>query len=186
MRAAGRLMLGRGYVATSMGTIAAEAGVAVQTIYNSVGGKADLLAAVLELAAAGPGTEDLLPAALRQRVSAASSSVEIVRILADWFLAVNERTVNVVLMINQAAATSGDAAAIERRGTASRLHTLGEIASAIRALRGLRGGMTDPEAAAAIWAVGHPQVYRMLVSEFGWSNEAYRDWLEKALRGALA
>src|SRR5680860_1900901 len=51
--AAHRLMLERGYVATSIGSIADEAGVAVQTIYNSVGNKADVLSAVLDLAAAG-------------------------------------------------------------------------------------------------------------------------------------
>lgn len=179
-------MLHRGYVATSIGAIAAEADVAVQTIYNSVGSKAELLAAVLELAAEGPGTEDLVPAALRQRVVASSSAAEILRVVADWFLAVNERTVNVLLMISQAAAVDGDVRAIERRSVASRLHTFGEVASSLRALRGLRGGMSDPEAAAAIWALGHPQVYRMLVTEFGWSSEAYRDWLEKALRGALS
>ncbi|GAA3867378.1 TetR/AcrR family transcriptional regulator [Leifsonia kafniensis] len=186
MRAAGRLMLHRGYVATSINSIATEAGVAVQTIYNSVGSKAELLSAVLELAAEGPGTQELVPAALRKRVLAASSAVEILRVVADWFLAVNERTVNVVLMISQAAAVDGDVAAVERRSTASRLHTCGEVATSLRAVRGLRGGMSDPEAAAAIWAVGHPQVYRMLVSELGWSSEAYRDWLEKALRGALS
>ncbi|MEO6309095.1 MAG: TetR family transcriptional regulator [Leifsonia sp.] len=186
VRAAGRLMLHRGYVASSINAIAVEAGVAVQTIYNSVGNKSDLLSAVLDLAAAGPDAPRLVPAVMRQRVGGATTAAEIIRILSDWFAEANLRTANVFEIIAQAAAVDPEVAALERRRAAARLHNYGEAAESLRALRGLRGGMSNPEAAAAIWAVGHPQVYRMLVSELGWSSEAYRDWVEKALRGALS
>ncbi|MDQ6850385.1 MAG: TetR/AcrR family transcriptional regulator, partial [Actinomycetota bacterium] len=43
VQAAAGLFLERGYHATSIGQIAAHAGVAVQTIYNSIGSKRDLL-----------------------------------------------------------------------------------------------------------------------------------------------
>ena len=46
--AARELFLARGYVRTSLNAVAAQAGVAVQTIYNSVGNKAAVLAAVLD------------------------------------------------------------------------------------------------------------------------------------------
>jgi AcrR family transcriptional regulator len=45
--AAARLFVQHGYDETSIARIAEEAGVAVQTIYNAVGGKGDLLAVVL-------------------------------------------------------------------------------------------------------------------------------------------
>jgi AcrR family transcriptional regulator len=63
--AAHRLMLERGYIPTSISAIAEQAGVAVQTIYNSVGNKADLLSAVLDRAAAGPDAPALVPAVTR-------------------------------------------------------------------------------------------------------------------------
>jgi len=47
-------------------------------------------------------------------------------------------------------------------------------------------GMSDAEGAAAICSVGHPQVYRTLVQDAGWSVPAYREWLAKALAAALA
>ena len=53
VEAAARLFLERGYLATSIGRIAAESGVAVQTIYNAIGSKRDLLSRVLDFAAAG-------------------------------------------------------------------------------------------------------------------------------------
>jgi AcrR family transcriptional regulator len=180
-----RLMLERGYVATSIGAIADEAGVAVQTIYNSVGNKADVLSAVLDLAAAGPGAPALVPDVMRERVARARNALEIIDILADWFVEVHARTAGVFRVIGQAAAVDADVAKLELRRAAQRLHNYGEAASALRARRGLRSGLSDHEAAAAIWAIGHPQVYQSLVIDLGWSVEAYRDWLGKTLGGAL-
>src|SRR4051794_6832906 len=54
LEAAHRLFVERGYVATSIPAIAAEAGVAVQTIYNTVGSKREVLGGVIELAVSGP------------------------------------------------------------------------------------------------------------------------------------
>src|SRR6476646_8884756 len=53
VEAASRLFAEHGYNATSIGRIAAEAGVAVQTIYNAVGSKREVLSRVLDFAAAG-------------------------------------------------------------------------------------------------------------------------------------
>ncbi len=178
-------MLGRGYVATSIGAIADEAGVAVQTIYNSVGNKADVLSAVLDLAAAGPGAPALVPDLMRERVARARTALEIIDTLADWFVEVHARTAGVFRVIGQAAAVDADVAKLELRRAAQRLHNYGGAASALRARRGLRAGLSDHEAAAAIWAIGHPQVYQSLVVDLGWSVSAYRDWLGKTLAGAL-
>lgn len=184
--AAKHLMLEHGYIATSIGMIATDAGVAIQTIYNSVGNKADVLAAVLDHTASGPGTAALMTAGMRSRVSQARNPTEIIRILADWFALVNERTAGVLRVISEAAATDADVSELERRLAAARLHNYGEAASALRAKHGLRSGVTDHEAAAAIWAIGHPQVYRTLVVDLGWSADGYREWLSKTLRGTLA
>lgn len=186
MEAARRLMLERGYVPTSISAIADEASVAVQTIYNSVGNKADLLSAVLDLAAAGPDAPARVPDVMRGRVAGARNATEIIRILADWFVEVHERTASVFRVISQAAAVDPDVAKRELRRAAQRLHTYGEAAAALRERHGLRSGLSDHEAAAAIWALGHPQVYQSLVVDLGWSVETYREWLGKTLRGALS
>jgi hypothetical protein len=46
--------------------------------------------------------------------------------------------------------------------------------------------MSDADAAAAIWSLGHPQTYRTLVGDAGWSVKAYREWLVRSLSAALA
>src|SRR4029078_8421256 len=53
VESAARLFVAQGYAPTTVGQIARESGVAVQTIYNAVGSKRDLLIRVLDFAAAG-------------------------------------------------------------------------------------------------------------------------------------
>ena len=186
VEAAGRLMLERGSVSTLIGAIANAAGVAVQTIYNSVGNKSDVLSAVLDRAAAGADGPSLVSEVMRKRVAGGRNATEIIRILVDWFIEVNERTAMVHRVISQAAAVDAEVAALEQRRAIQRLHHFGEAASALRARHGLRSGLSDYEAAASIWAIGHPQVYQALVVDLGWSIDAYREWLDKTLSGALS
>jgi AcrR family transcriptional regulator len=184
--AAQRLMLERGYIPTSIAAIAAAAGVAVQTIYNSIGSKADVLSAVLDRTAAGPDAPTLAPGLLRTQIAGARTAAEVIRILADWIVQVNEGTAGVHRVIAQAVGVDADVGRLEDRRSAQRLHAFSEAASALRARHGLRSGMSDHEAAAAAWALGHPQAFQSLVVDLGWSVETYRDWLRKALQGALA
>ena len=53
LTAAGRLLLGGSYASVTIAAIAAEAGVSPQTVYNSVGGKAQVVKAVYDVTLAG-------------------------------------------------------------------------------------------------------------------------------------
>jgi AcrR family transcriptional regulator len=187
--AAERLMLERGYIAASISAIAGEAGVAVQTIYNSVGSKADLLAAVLERGATGPSGAgdsshgDPIPAP--RSVSGPRSATDIIRLLVDWCVETNVRTAALRRVVAQAAGVDADVARLELRQSARLLHNFSETATALRDRHALRSGLSDHEAAAAIWALAHPQVYRSLVLDLDWSLGAYRAWLANTLRATL-
>lgn len=183
--AAGRLMLERGYVRTSVAAIAGEAGVVVQTIYNSVGSKAELLAAVLDRVAEEPDAPALLSGATRERIAEAHTATEVIRILARASALVNERTSGILRIVSEAAVVDPDVGEFEKKRDAARLHGFGEVAVALREKRGLRGGVSDHEAAATMWALAHPHTFRTLVLSLGWSTEAYFNWLEKSLMAAL-
>ena len=75
LEAARRLFAERGYSATGMGDITAEAGVAVQTIYASVGSKRALLAAMLDHMDEEAGVRDLVG-----RMGAAKGPREVIRL----------------------------------------------------------------------------------------------------------
>jgi len=187
--AAERLMLERGYIAASIAAIAAEAGVVVQTIYNSVGSKADILAAVLERgaaepqSAAGAARDDQGP--VPRAAVGPRSATDIIRLLVDWCVETNVRTAALRRVVGQAAGIDADVARLELRESARLLHNFSETATSLRDRRALRSDLSDHEAAAAIWALGHPQVYRSLVLDLDWSVGAYREWLGNTLRAAL-
>ena len=186
VEAAGRLFAADGYIRTTIDGIAAESGVAVQTVYNSVGNKAALLSAVLDSAAAGPGAQAGVLDFMRERTRQAADLDALINMLADWFAEVHPRTAGINAVIARAAAVDEAAAQLEKDRAQQRLRRYEEAAAAARARGGLSSGMSDAEGAAAIWSLGHPQTYRALVQDAGWSTKAYREWIAKALAAALA
>ena len=143
-----------GYVGTSVGAIAARAGVAVQTIYNTVGNKAAVLSAVLDAAASGPDAPVPVPVFMMERTRLATGLDELVGMLADWFAQANPRTAPIVSIIRQAAAVDEDVAQLERRRAAQRMRNYHLAAAAVRERGGLSTGASDDDAAATIWAIG--------------------------------
>ena len=170
-----------GYVGTSIGAIATRAGVAVQTIYNAIGNKAAVLSAVLDAAVSGPNAPTPVPEFMAERTRAARDAAEFIDILADWLLEANARAASIHWIIGQSVVVDEDAAKLERERSQQRLHNYGLAAAGLREHGGLQGGMSDEQAAATIWSIGHPTVYRSLVIEGGWSAEAYRAWVRAAL-----
>jgi len=173
-------------VRTTIEGIAVESGVAVQTVYNSVGNKAALLSAVLDAAASGPNAPAQVLEFMRERTRQALDLDAVLAVLADWFVEVHQRTGAVLGVIAQAAAVDTDVAKLEKARALQRLTRYHEAAAAVRELGGLTSGMSDEDAAAAIWSLGHPQAYRTLVNDAGWTPEAYREWILRALAAALA
>jgi AcrR family transcriptional regulator len=184
--AARELFLTRGYVRTSLTSVAELAGVAVQTIYNSVGNKAALLAAVLDQATAGPDAPRSVSEFMQHRADATGGLTGLSRLLADWIAEVNERSIEILTLIHQTATVYPEVAALERERGERRLANYARVAEVARRRGGLTVGSSDAQVAAAIWSLGHPQTYRSLVVDGGWSAESYRQWLAQSFRSLLA
>ena len=185
IEAAAALMREHGYVGTSIAAIAERAGVAVQTIYNSVGSKADVLAAVLIAARESAGGTGRSVPELLARLRAADSATAALELLAGWIAEGNQRAAPIQRVVNEAAGLDPEIRELELSGAARSLVGYGEVAAALRVRQGLRPGLSDHEAAASIWALGHPQVFQTLVVDLGWSTETYIAWLRSALPAVL-
>jgi AcrR family transcriptional regulator len=185
VEAARRLFLEHGFVGTTIESIADEAGVAVQTIYNSIGSKRDVLSKVLDYTVARLMAPVTVPEFMRERTRAIPDADGVVRLLADWLAEGVPRAAPVLRVIADAAAVDPEAAVLEVERARQRLRNYTEAAREIAARGGLRDGLTAPDAAAVIWSVGHPNTYRFLVEQCGWSGSRYRRWVEATLRGAL-
>ena len=183
--AAARLFVERGYVATTVEAIAVEAGVAVQTIYNAVGQKRDVLAAVVDAALSGEAAPRSPRETIGDQIAATSDPREVIRIAAAFWLQARTRTEDVFRVVREAAAVDPEVAAFERATDLRRFESHRQAAAEIDARGPLRDGLRLEDAAAAIWTLSHPVAWRLLTFELGWSSERYAAWLEDVLAAAL-
>jgi AcrR family transcriptional regulator len=185
LEAAHRLFLQQGYVATSVPAIAAEAGVAVQTIYNTVGSKREVMGGVIELTVRGPDYPAAPSESVGARIRATSDPDRILELLVDWLTAAHERTTAISIAIREGAAVDPELAELEQTLADQRFAGYREAAQELARRGGLRKGLSPDQAAATIWSLGHPDNYRFLLKSRGWSPRRYRRWLTDALSAAL-
>jgi AcrR family transcriptional regulator len=183
--AAARLFERHGYQRASIAQIAAEAGVAVQTVYNSVGGKRALLSRVLDFAAAGDRAPEPVPEFMRRMAETEVDPRRIIDQLVDFWQDALARTAPVFQIMREAAVVDPDVAALERKRAAQRLTNYGHAADMLAARGALRSELSLDAAAATIFAIGHPETYRTVVIEGGWDAERWAAWARASLHNAL-
>jgi AcrR family transcriptional regulator len=185
VEAASRLFIEHGYHATSIGRIASEAGVAVQTIYNSVGSKRDILSRVLDFAAAGDRAPLPVPQFMREQAEREPDPRRIIAQLVAFWRGALPRTAPVFRVIREAAASDPETAALEQARAEQRLRNYGQAARLLAERGALRKGLRVDQAAAAIFAIGHPETYRSLVLDGDWDDDRWAAWAQDALEAAL-
>jgi AcrR family transcriptional regulator len=159
--------------------------VAVQTIYNTVGSKREVLGGVVELTVRGPDYPATPAQGVGRRIRAAETPEQIVELLVDWLAEAHTRSAAMYVAIREAAAVDADAAELERALGDARFRGYREAARELARRGGLRPGLTPDHAAATIWTLGLSETYRYLCQRRGWSAARYRRWLSDALSAAL-
>ncbi len=185
VQAAAELFFEHGYTATSISQIATAAGVAVQTIYNSIGSKNDLLSRVLDYAAAGEHAPASVPTFMRAQAESEADPGLIIEQLVKFWLGALKRTAPVFRVIREAAAVDPEAAALERDRAAQRLRNYKTAAQLLKDRGALRDDLALDQVAAAIFAIGHPEAYRTLVLEGSWNDRQWANWARTTLKTAL-
>lgn len=186
VEAARRLFLRDGYVGTTIGAIAEEAGVAVQTIYNSIGSKAAVLSRLLDVTIVGDHeNRDLMERVKARPGFETADARSIVREGARTVSEVAGRIADVWKVVESAAAVDAEIAAVVAKNEAERFSGYTAAAQMMKARGGLRPGLGVETAASTIWALSGFANYRFLVGMRGWSHERYRRWLDESLAIAL-
>jgi AcrR family transcriptional regulator len=178
--AARRLFTTKGYGATSVAEVAEEAGVAVPTVYASIGTKATLLRLLLDKIDEEAGIGELAAelATTKQARRVVELEVRITRQLA-------ERCGDIIAALQSAAGVEPEMAATFAEGMAR--HRAGAQATVDRLvkLRALRAGLSRDDATAVVATLTAPAVYASLTGEFGWSYDRCQTWLEETLATQL-
>jgi AcrR family transcriptional regulator len=182
--------LDQGYAATTMQQIAADAGVAVQTVYYTFRTKAQLLRELVEWTAAGADEQvgTVTPVADRawaREMLTSDSPQRILALAVDHGTAIYDRVA--LLWPAIAAATGSDPAVADywREVNASRRANQAAMVSRIAELGALRPGLERDRAADLVAFLAGHDPYRSLVVEAGWSVRSYRAWLYTILEDQL-
>jgi AcrR family transcriptional regulator len=184
VRTATELFIRRGYVATTLTAIAADAGVAVQTIYSTYSSKVGVLRAAHDMALAGD--DEPIPLTDRAWFKELATSPTAHH---AWHSAVTEmhvRTARVAPLyrVMLAAEADADVAALmetlrSQRATFSHL-----LVDQILTRPGAEH--TDRERlAAVIYAIESVETYTLFVIEAGWSLQQWREWVDTTVEREL-
>ncbi len=176
LKAAQALFGERGYAATPMAAIAERAGVALDTVYASVGRKPELARLLIESAISG--TSQAVAAEERgyvQAIRAAPEAETKIAIYASAMRAIAGRLAPVLGIIQQAAPAEPDLAALWREIAERRAANMQRFVTDLAAVATLR--VDSGAAADIVWATNAPELYQLLVCQRGWTPERYENFL---------
>jgi AcrR family transcriptional regulator len=178
--AALRLFAERGYARTSIAEIATEAGVAVPTLYTSVGTKSALLRQLLDTVDEQAGVAELA-----RRVHAETNPATVVELEVQITRQIVERSGDIIRALASAAVVEAEMAETYAAGNAR--HRAGAVSTVDRLiqLKALRPGLSPADATAIVAAMTSTMVYEMLTSDFGWTFDQCAQWLTTTLSTQL-
>jgi AcrR family transcriptional regulator len=174
LAAARELFVERGYTATTVGLIAATAGVSVDTVYATVGRKPLLLRELVETSLAALEHDHT------DRIRAAATAEEKIATCAAVTTAVQLRLAPVFLALRDAAVSDPACAALWSSIGERRARTTLDFAADLRRTGRLRPDLTDLQAADVVWSMDAVEYWVLLVHERGWSPDRFRQWLADA------
>ena len=176
--AARGLFRSHGYATTTLIEIAAEAGVAVQTVYAVYGSKAGILRALRGTVRDQPEAEALYVEALAKRRGTRKLELFARSIRSRWGYGAD------IVLIDRDAATADRAIRDEVESIlAMRRAGIGRLVASFDRLPGTGGDAG--RATAIIDALTLPEVYVELVDVQGWTPDAYEAWLARVLKQQL-
>jgi AcrR family transcriptional regulator len=185
--AAARVFVERGYAGATIPLIAAEAAVAVETVYQSAVGKAGLLREAIQATLAGGAERAELPVEDRPGIRRVIEETDPRRQLAAYAATqpgVWSRVGPLLRVLDDAV---GDPALADLRTELAEQRLQGLLGFArLLAERGvLKPGLAVDRARDMIWALCAQANYDALVVARGWTITEYRDWLAHALAAVL-
>lgn len=186
VEAASRLFIDRGFGLTTIDDIAAEAGVSRKTVFTSVGGKLQILKVALDWAVAGD--DEPVPLAERAPIRAAEAAHDpevSIKTWVDIVCSIVPRSAGLMAVLRSAAGSDPQAqellVVMERQRLVGAQHFVGML----HRQGGLRQGLSRNKAVDIVYAYNDPQLFFRLVTDRGWSLEAFRSWLHEAIRFQL-
>lgn len=182
IEAARRLFLERGYGGTTIDAIAAEAGVAVETVYATFRNKRTILARLFDVSVVG----DDLPVPLLERggpqeVRQEHDQERQIQLFARGIGEIMSRVGSLFEVMRLAAATEPEIATLLHDVLEQRHKGMQFFVEALTRNGPLRPGFDVSEAVDVVWTLTSAEVHRLLTVDRGWSGDRYETWLADSL-----
>jgi TetR/AcrR family transcriptional regulator of autoinduction and epiphytic fitness len=184
LEAAAKLFVDPGYAATPLTAIAAEADVAIQTVYAVFGNKRQLLSDLVDVTLVGDDERVAMQdrsfvTDIRGLTGLRPKLARYARHLAE----VHARQARVMLALAGAATADADAAAIWRKNLEERRHGMLMFAADLAETGEVR--VDQEQAADVLWLAQDVRNYDWLVGQRGWSAEQFEQWFVASVAAAL-
>jgi AcrR family transcriptional regulator len=177
LEAAHRLFERQGYGSTTMAAIAAEADVALKTVYLAFETKSGVLRALWNLRLRA-GRDDVPIAQqewYREAVEEPDPERQL-RLNARNSRAAKLRIATVLEVIHAAAPLDSEIAALWNRIQSDYHANQRTIVESLEEKRRLKPGLDVDQATDILWTINHPNLWHLLVGERGWTPERYEQW----------
>jgi AcrR family transcriptional regulator len=176
LRAARGLFAEHGYANTSVQQIAEESGVAVQTVYSSVGSKAALVLALNDLIDEEAGVGQLAVELFEE-----TDPTQLIAKAVHLTRQLNERCGDIVRVMLSAEPAEPEAAAAVADGMRRHEQGASGISQRLAGLGALRADVTAKQAAAVFSMMTSPASWQRLTESAGWTFDEGEAWLATSL-----
>jgi AcrR family transcriptional regulator len=186
--AATRVFLEHGYAGATIPAIAAEADVALQTVYRAAPGKAGLLAVAVTAAVAGGSARAAVPTEERPAIRAIIDEPDPAKQLhlyAHTQPGIWERVGPLLRVLEAAAVSESDLRKLQQKQDSDRHAGLTRFTRLLEERGALREDLTPQRAADIIMTLASFATYDSLVATRGWTHDQYETWLTNTLQHSL-
>jgi AcrR family transcriptional regulator len=173
-----------GYAATTIESIASDAGVSPATIYKTYGGKPGIVRALCERALGGQGP---IPAE-RRSDTLKDSETDPRKVIDGWGRLTAEvapRVAPILLLLHDAADGDPAAAALHKELDDNRLTRMTDNARYLVDGGHVRSGIRLSHASEVLWTYSSPELFDLLVRRRRWSLRKYSGFVADAIKAAL-
>jgi AcrR family transcriptional regulator len=169
-----------------MPAIAQAAGVALDTVYATVGRKPALFRLLVEMAISGQ--KEPVPAEERdyvRTIRAEPDAGKKLELYAAALRAIHARLAPLFLVLQTAAPLDPELKALWNEISERRAANMRSFAKDLKATGRLREGLSLNIVADVVWSMNSPEFYLLLVEQRGWSPEQFQAWLADAWKRLL-
>jgi len=184
--AAAELFAEHGYAGTTIDAVATAAGVSRKTVFDSVGGKAQLMKLAYDFAIVGD--DEPVPLADRPEMRAMLAEPDYGKRLAMYaslVVGIDRRLSSAWRAFEGAATSDPEVAKFYVAMVQQRRQAMREAAQMFADAGALRPDLDVEVAADLRWFYNEPSLYDKLVRQRGWSVDRFQAWLAEALQVQL-